>query len=92
QIERLRRLKIKDELIEKHGYPQLTTDVKRQIFGLNAARLFGIDVAAQRKAIAADKLSQVRERYRQNPEPSNTQYGWVWLGDDEQPTVPIGPA
>src|SRR6185437_9342291 len=37
QIERLRRLKIKDELIEKHGYPELTDAIKRQIFGQNAA-------------------------------------------------------
>src|SRR5215469_2394197 len=90
QIERLRRLKIKDELIEQHGYPQLTDDIKRQIFGLNAAKLFGVDVAAQRKAIAADKLSQVREHYRRRPEPSNTQYGWVWVEDGKEPTVPVG--
>ena len=91
QIERLRRLKIKDELIEQYGYPQLTPEIKRQIFGLNAARLFGVDVETQRKAIAADKLSQVREHYRRNPEPSNTQYGWVWVGDEKPPTVPVGP-
>ena len=57
QIERLRRLKITDELIEKHGYPQLTDDIKNQIFGLNAAKIFGIDHAAERKAIKTDKLS-----------------------------------
>jgi hypothetical protein len=90
QIERLRRLKIKDELIEKHGYPELTDQIKRQILGLNAAKLFGIDVAAQRKAISADKLSQVRDDYRRHPEPSNTQYGWVWVEDGGEPTVPVG--
>lgn len=89
QIERLRRLTIKDELIEKYGYPELTNEIKRQIFGLNAAKLFGIDVAAQRQAVQADKLSQVRERYRERPEPSHTQYGWIWVADSE-PTVPVG--
>src|SRR5207247_10307318 len=37
QIERLRRLKMRPELIEKHKYPELTDAIKRQIFGLNAA-------------------------------------------------------
>ena len=39
QIERMRRFKIADELIEKYQYPQLTDEVKDQILGLNAARL-----------------------------------------------------
>jgi predicted TIM-barrel fold metal-dependent hydrolase len=89
QIERLRRLKMTDELLEKFKYPQLTEAIKNQIFGLNAARLFNVDVKAQRRAIRADKLTQLREQYRQNPWPSNTQFGWVWVGDEEA-TVPVG--
>ncbi len=90
QIERLRRLKIKDELLDKYGYPELTDEIKRQILGTNAARLFGIDPTAARKAILADKLSQLREHYRRRPEPSNMQYGWVWVDDGQEPTVPVG--
>jgi predicted TIM-barrel fold metal-dependent hydrolase len=90
QIERLRRLKIKDKLIEKYKYPQLTDAIKNQIFGLNAARLFGIDVKAKRKAIKADKLTRLRQEFRAHPAPSNTQYGWVWVDDGREPTVPVG--
>ena len=90
QIERLRRLRMTDELMDKFKYAPLTDKVKNQIFGLNAARLFGIDVKARRNAIKADRLSRVREEYRQNPSPSNTQYGWVWVADGEKPTVPVG--
>src|SRR5205814_5356479 len=54
QIERLRRLKIKEELIATYQYPQITDEIKDQILGLNAAKLFGVDVKAQRKAIKAD--------------------------------------
>jgi predicted TIM-barrel fold metal-dependent hydrolase len=90
QIERLRRLKIKDELVEKYKYPPLTDAVKNQILGLNAARLFGIDPQAKRQAIKADKLTRIREEYRQDPWPSNTQYGWVWVDDGREPTVPVG--
>jgi hypothetical protein len=90
QIERLRRLKMKPELRDKFGYPELTDEIKNQIFGLNAARLFGIDVAARRQAIKTDRLSLLREDYRRDPHPSNTQYGWVWLDEARQPTVPVG--
>lgn len=89
QIQRLRRLKMPDELMQKYKYSQLTEAIKEQIFGLNAAKLFGIDPKAKRTAIKADKLTQLRQEYDQAPTPSNTQYGWVWVGDDP-PTTPIG--
>jgi hypothetical protein len=44
QIESMRRFKIPDQLVEGHGYPQLTDEIKAKIFGLNAAKLWGIDV------------------------------------------------
>lgn len=91
QIERLRRLKIADDLIEKHGYAQLTDGVKNQIFGLNAARILGIDPEVERKAIKTDKLSQLRGGRRYDPASrSNTQYGWVWVDDGRAPTTPVG--
>jgi hypothetical protein len=89
QIERMRRLKMLPELVDKFKYPDLTDEIKDQIFGLNAAKLFGIDVKAKRQAIKADKLTQLRDDYKKNPMPSNTQYGWVWVGDEE-PTTPVG--
>jgi hypothetical protein len=76
--------------MEKYKYPQLTETIKNQIFGLNAARLFGIDVKSRRNAIRADRLSRIREEYRRNPAPSNMQYGWVWVEDGRRPTVPVG--
>ncbi|HLJ09822.1 MAG TPA: amidohydrolase family protein [Planctomycetaceae bacterium] len=90
QIERMRRLKMKDELIEKFGYPQLTDEIKNQILGFNAAKLFGIDIQAELKRIKADKLTQIRNEFRRRPAPSNTQYGWVWTGENQPPTVPVG--
>jgi predicted TIM-barrel fold metal-dependent hydrolase len=90
QIERLRRLRMPDELIERFGYAPLTDGIKNQIFGLNAARLFGVDVKAQRNAIQADRLTQLRREYQHNPSPSNTQYGWVWVDESHEPTIPVG--
>ncbi len=77
--------------MDKYKYPDLTDEVKDQILGLNAAKLFGIDPKKAWKAIKTDKLTQLREEYQENPAPSNTQYGWVWVGD-EPPTTPVGTA
>ncbi|TMQ35682.1 MAG: hypothetical protein E6K70_00830, partial [Planctomycetota bacterium] len=90
QIERLRRLKIKPELMDKYKYPELTDEIKNQILGLNAAKLYGIDPKAKRQAIKTDKLTLLKQEYRQHPAPSNTQYGWVWMDDGREPTVPVG--
>src|SRR4051812_26188068 len=90
QIERLRRLRMTDELMTKFRYPQLTDEIKNQIFGLNAARLLGVDVKAQRRAIQSDRLSALRDERRRSPSPSNTQYGWLWVEDGGDPTLPIG--
>lgn len=92
QIERMRRLQIRPELIDRHGYPQLTDEVKAQIFGLNAARLFGVDPAAVRHAIRSDRLATLREESRHDPDPSRTQYGWTWVDEEGRggPTTPVG--
>jgi predicted TIM-barrel fold metal-dependent hydrolase len=91
QIERFRRLKIRDDLVEQHGYPPLTDDIKRRILGLNAARLFGIDVDSARQAIAGDRLTCLRQEYLNLPAPSQTQFGWVWIDEGGgDPTLPVG--
>ena len=63
QIEAFRRFQIPDALVEKHGYAPLTRSVKEQIFGLNAARVFDVDVSAKRNEIPADYLSQIKMAY-----------------------------
>lgn len=78
QIEAFRRFQMPDQLIEQHGYVHLTHDVKAQIFGLNAARLFGIDVAATRKQVPSDYVGRIRMSYlEEGPEPSHRLYGWI---------------
>jgi uncharacterized protein len=90
QIVRLRKMKMKDEFMERYKYPDLTDEVKRQILGLNAAKIFNLDVKAKREAIKTDKLTQLREESRRDPHPSNTQYGWLWVGEGEPPAGPVG--
>jgi predicted TIM-barrel fold metal-dependent hydrolase len=78
QIEAFRRFQVPDQLIEKHGYPSLTREVKGKIFGLNAARVFGVDVTAKRNEVPKDYLGRMRMSYlEEGPEPSHRLYGWV---------------
>jgi uncharacterized protein len=78
QIERFRRFEMRPELAEKFGYKKLTPEIKAKVFGLNAARIYKIDVNARRKGIENDKITQMKQEYQENPRPSNTQFGWVW--------------
>ena len=78
QIEAFRRFQMPEPLIEKHKYHALTRDVKSKIFGLNAARLFGVDVAAVRHALPKDAVGHLRLSYHEEgSEPSHRLYGWV---------------
>ncbi len=47
QIESFRVFEIGEELQERFGYPALTPERKRKIFGVNAARLHGLDDPAR---------------------------------------------
>jgi hypothetical protein len=78
QIEAFRRFEIPDALIDKHKYAPLTRRTKEQIFGLNAARLFGVDVNAKRHEIPKDYLSRMKMAYLEDgTSPSHRWYGWV---------------
>ena len=78
QIEAFRRFQIPETLQAKFGYRAISAQDREQIFGLNSARLFDINVKEARKAIPADALSQMKVAYQaEGAEPSMTQYGWV---------------
>lgn len=68
-----------EQLIKQFGYKPLTVEVKRKIFGLNAARLYGVDPQLKRNPIPEDYIDLLRKLYKRagNFSPSNTQYGWV---------------
>jgi predicted TIM-barrel fold metal-dependent hydrolase len=78
QIEAFRRFEIPPALLEKHGYAPLARSVKEQIFGLNAARVFGVDASAKRHEIPNDYLSRMKMAYLdEGPTPSHRWYGWI---------------
>jgi len=69
---------VRDALVNQHRYAPLTRAMKEQIFGLNAARVFGVDVDAKRHEIPKDYLTRMKMAYlEEGPAPSHRWYGWV---------------
>jgi hypothetical protein len=79
QIEAFKRLEMPESLRKRFRYEPLTTDVKRKILGLNAARVYGVNPAAVIKPMPEDYIDRLRRKYRDSglAARSNTQYGWV---------------
>ena len=61
QIEAFQTFTIPEELAAQYRFSRLTPEVKNKIFGENAARIFGIDIAAARQAIEGDLLYKLRD-------------------------------
>jgi hypothetical protein len=57
QIMAMRAFEITPEFQDVYHYPALTDTVKADLFGLNAARLFGIDPTATRCGLTSDPLT-----------------------------------
>lgn len=77
QIVAFRAFEIQEELRARHGYPALTAEAKRKIFGLNAARVYGVDPSSAVCAIDRDALAMARAEWLAN--------------DDARPMPALGP-
>jgi predicted TIM-barrel fold metal-dependent hydrolase len=77
-IDAFKRFQITDEMCDKFGYSKLTKEDKAKIFGQNAAKIYGIDIEAQRKNLPKDGLSKLQAMYNANGGlRENAAYGWV---------------
>jgi len=81
-IEAFKRFQISDEMCAKHGYKKLTKDDKAKIFGLNAAKLYGIDVKAKRNAIPDDYVGKLKVSYLNEGQPGTNNYAYGWVRAD----------
>ena len=75
QIQAFRTFQIAPTLRERFGYAEITPSLRAKIFGLNAARVYGLSPAEVRKYTAKDSISRQRLAYREHPEPHFTTYG-----------------
>lgn len=77
-IEAFKRFQITDAMCEKFGYSKLSKEDKAKIFGLNAAKLYNVDVSAKRNSLPKDAIEKFKLAYKaEGAEPSNAAYGWV---------------
>lgn len=75
QIQAFRAFQIAPELRERHGYPELTPAVKRGIFGLNGARVYGLKLDALAPRLKKDRVQKARTDYGPQADPAFETYG-----------------
>ena len=69
QIQAFRTFQIAPELRERHGYPEITPQLRAKIFGLNATRPYGISAEEVKLRARRDTIAGERLAYRERPEP-----------------------
>ena len=81
-IEAFKRFQISDEMCERFGYKKITQEDKAKIFGLNAAKIYGVNVKDKRNPLPDDTLDKLRSAYlHDGGMRSNQVYGWVRADD-----------
>ena len=76
QIDAFKTFQISEQLQNEKGYPAIDDETRRKIFGLNSARLYGVDVAAMRCTLAQDAMSTARaELLGSGPPPAVVPHG-----------------
>lgn len=77
-IDAFKRFQISDELCEKFGYEKLTKEDKAKIFGLNAAKVYKVDLKTKLKQFPKDTLSKLKLAYHDSGgQRDNAAHGWV---------------
>lgn len=75
QIQAFRTFQISEEYQERYGYPAITDEIRRKIFGLNAAGPYGIEEDEIRGLTATDRVATEKLAYLEDPQPSFLTYG-----------------
>jgi predicted TIM-barrel fold metal-dependent hydrolase len=75
QIQAMRTFQIAPELRAKHGYPEITRELRAKIFGMNAIKVYSIPDDVLRKHVK-DRVALDRVEYRaERADPSFVTYG-----------------
>jgi predicted TIM-barrel fold metal-dependent hydrolase len=75
QIQAFRSFQISPALRAEHGYPEITRELRAKVFGLNAAKVYGLSPADVKKYTSRDAISRERTAYLEKPEPHFRTYG-----------------
>ena len=69
QIQAFRTFQIAQELRDQHGYPEITPQLRRKVFGLNALKVYSIPDEVLKKHVR-DRIALDRDEYRERPDPA----------------------
>jgi predicted TIM-barrel fold metal-dependent hydrolase len=75
QIQAFRTFQISPALRERHGYAEITPQLRAKIFGLSAAGVYGLSPAELKKYTRRDAIARERTAYADNPQPHFATYG-----------------
>lgn len=76
QIQAFRTFQISPELRAKHGYPEMTPQLRAKVFGLNALKIYPVPKDVLDKHLRGDKVATAREEYRaERADPTFLTYG-----------------
>ena len=76
QIMAFRAFEITPEFQEQFGYPALTPAIKKKVFGISAAELFGLDPTAMYCGVDAAKLDAAKTTYSSYVEDGTVTEPW----------------
>jgi hypothetical protein len=75
QIQAFRTFQISNELRERHGYPEITAALRAKVFGLNAAKVYGLTPTDVKRYTSRDSVAQKRAAYLERPDPHFRTHG-----------------
>lgn len=75
QIQAFRSFQISEEFQQRYGYPAITPEMRAQVFGLNALKIYRVPQDVLDKHIQGDAVTAARENYRNAPDPAFRTYG-----------------
>lgn len=70
QIQAFRTFQIAPELRDRYGYPEITPEIRAQVFGLNALRIYTVAPDVLNQHLSKDRVARDRENYREVADPS----------------------
>jgi hypothetical protein len=75
QVQAFRTFQISGEFQEQYDYSKMTSELRAQIFGLNATRPYDVDVDEVLKRARHDVIERRRTEYRESPDPHFLTFG-----------------
>ena len=75
QIQAFRVFQISDKFQQRHGYPAMTPKLRAKIFGLNAAKVYGVDLSEVIKRADSDLIGRSRTAYLEHVDPHYLTFG-----------------